>query len=196
MLKIKSVLLIGLLASASAFADVNIALNKPVTLNGGGWNQGGWGGGILAPASSVNDGLFKPEGHQWDTDTVWWDGDMNTGAEIVIDLGSTISIASFVIQADNNDTYRVEYQSGGGSWTTAWSVPMALNGGGLSTRNVTLDSPILADTLRITAITGDNWYSVSEFQAFGQPVPEPETYALMLAGLGLTLIAASRKRAG
>lgn len=195
MLKLKSALLIGLLASTSAFADSNIALNKPVTLNGGGWNIGGWGGGILAPASTVDDGVFKPEGHQWDIDTVWWDANFNTGAQIVIDLGSAYSIASFVMQADNNDTYMVEYQLGSSSWTTAWNVPSSCCFG-VTTRSVVLDASIAADTLRITATGGDNLYSVSEFQAFGQPVPEPQTYALMLAGLGLTLIAASRKRAG
>lgn len=191
MLKITSAAMIGLLVSTSAIANTNIALNKPVTLNGGGWNVGGWGGGVLAPAATVNDGVFKNEGHQWDIDTVWWDANYNTGAEIVINLGGLFSIASFVMQADNNDTYRVEYAQAGGGWATAWDVPFSCCYG-VVTRDTTLASTIITDTLRITATGGDNLYSVSEFQAFGQPVPEPEAYALMLAGLGLVGFAARR----
>ncbi len=194
MLKVASAVLAGLLVTTNALADSNIALNKPVTLNGGGWNIGGWGDGILAPAGTVNDGVFKPEGHRWDIDTVWWDANFNSGAQIEIDLGGPFSIAAFIMQADNNDAYRVEYSLVGSGWSTAWEVPISCCGG-VSTRSITLDSAIDADILLITAYGGEALYSVSEFQAFGQPVPEPETYALMLAGLGLVGLAARRMRA-
>ena len=54
-------------------------------------------------------------------------------------------------------------------------------------------APVDARYLRVFAIGGDNFYSVSEIQAFAAPVPEPST--IMLFGLGLlTLMGANYRR--
>lgn len=191
MYKLSALALVGLLASNVASAtvsiDPNVALNKPVTLSGTGFGIG-WGGG-LADASTVTDGVFKAASHTWDVDTVYWSG---LDAISVIDLGGMFTINAFTVQTDNNDTYRIEYNQGG-SWITAWDVPTNCCYG-MQTNTATLSSGIVTNMLRFTATGGDGWYSVSEIQAFGQPVPEPETYALMLAGLGLVGFAARRRK--
>lgn len=174
-------------STSAAMSGDNVALNKPVTVSGSGIGVG-WGG-PLAAAGTVTDGLFLGNNHPWDVDTVYWSG---LDAVVEIDLGGSFSISSFTIEADNNDTYRIDFRSGT-SWQLAAAVPAAFNGGGLQLRVVDLPVPIFANALRISATGGDNLYSVSELQAFAQPVPEPETYALMLAGLGLVGAIARRR---
>lgn len=186
-------------SSAGALADANIALNAPVTLSGSAWGVGGWGAGTIAFPGSVNDGQFKDEGHNWDVDTVWWDITYSTGAEIIIHLGGLYTISAFTLQADNNDVYRVEYGvddglGGGAGYSTIWEAP-ATGGWGVTTRSTTLAAGVIANTLRITAHGGDGLYSVTELQAFGAPVPEPETYAMLLAGLGLLGVFTRRRPA-
>ena len=59
----------------------------------------------------------------------------------------------------------------------------------------TLATPVLANAFRIQSVGGDGFYSVSEFQAQGvAAVPEPETYAMMLAGIGLLGFVVRRKK--
>ena len=95
------------------------------------------------------------------------------------------------VQADNNDTYRIEYRQGG-NWVTAWDVP-AVNSYGLVTRGTTLAQAITTDELRFTATGGDGYYSVTELQALS-PVPEPEEWAMMLVAAGLVGFQVKRKQ--
>lgn len=180
--------LLCLFSTSATMAADNVALHKPVTVSGTGIGMG-WGG-PLAAAGTVTDGLFLGNNHPWDVDTVYWSG---LDAVVEIDLGGSFQLSSFTVEADNNDTYEIAYRSGT-TWQLAASVPFAFNFGGLQLRTIDLPAPVTADALRITATGGDNLYSVSELQAFAQPVPEPETYALMLAGLGLVGAIARRRR--
>ena len=189
MIKSSVLALSCLLCACLAQADTNVALNKAVTLSGTGFGLG-WGGN-LAAAGTVTDGIFLGNGHTWDNDTVYWSG---TDAIVQIDLGASFSIVSLKVEADNNDTYQVDYRIGD-TWQPAALVPAAYNGGGLQLRTIHLDTPVATNGLRIYSTGGDGLYSVSEFQAFAAPVPEPETYALLLAGLGL-VAAVARRRAG
>ena len=180
----------GAFACSADAAVTNVALGAAVTLNGTfGGNQGGWGNLPLASASSLTDGVFVPEGQQWNQGSVFWNSLQNS---IDIKLSATYSINSFVVQADNNDTYRIEYRQGG-NWVTAWNVP-TYGSWGLVTRPVfTLAQAITTDELRFTATGGDGYYSVTEIQALA-PVPEPEEWAMLLVGAGLVGFQVRRKQ--
>ena len=104
-----------------------------------------------------------------------------------------------IVQADDNDAYRVEYWTGT-AWQSAWEVPnYDAYGWGLQTRpnpdnnteKYLLPSPITTDKLRFMATSGDNCYSVSEIQAFGTLVPLPAS--VLLLGSGLAGLAGVRR---
>lgn len=170
----------AMLLPGAAWSDTNIALNKSVTLNGT-FFVGGWGGGATVDKGTVVDGIFFPERTEWDQGAVWWDNNFFGGQNIEIDLGGSFRINSFIVQADNNDTYRVSYLDSG-VWKSAWEVP-AWGGYGLITRPTeNLLTPIITTALKFEATGGDDLYSVSEIQAFGQaPVPP----SVLLLGSGI-----------
>lgn len=158
----------------------NVALNKPVTLSSGS-NSG-------AALNSLTDGVFLPDDTQWQTDTVWWN-DFDTS--FIIDLQSSYALVGAIVQADDNDSYLLEYWNGS-AWSVLWNV---LNfdqyGSGMQTRPNPADnaevfffaSPITTDRLRYSADAGDSSYSASEIQVF---IPTPAAGATaMLAGLAL-----------
>jgi len=78
-----------------------------------------------------------------------------------------------LVQADDNDAYLVSYHVPGTpdeEWVPIYDIPY-VGGWGMQTRPaLTLDTAIVADALRITAVAGDNWYSLGEVQAFGTPI--------------------------
>jgi len=175
---------------AMGIADMNVALNKSVTLNGTMYGAAG---------STLTDGGFLARGTGWTNGTVYWNG---TTAYAEIDLGGAYVITSMVAQADDNDAYLVTYHDVlTDTWKTAWNVPnYDAYGAGMQTRAnpannsviYTLSSPITADYLRFYAVSGDNSYSVSEIQAYGGAVPLPG--ALWLFAPGLAVLAGLRRK--
>jgi hypothetical protein len=173
--------------ATGAMAQVNVAINRPVSLTAGTVN-----GVALA---TVTDGVFLPSGQQWQTGTVWWTGLTPT---LDIDLGGVFEIDSAIVQVDDNDTYLLQYRDTlTGLYSTIWNIPQS-SGGGMRTRpNVADDGerfvfpsgPISTDSVRILAASGDNLYSVSEVQVFS--IPSPSAAAFL--GLG-GLMAARRRR--
>ena len=195
---LKSAFTVALLGfSAISFAATNVALNAPVSLSGtfGTGDTPVWCCGSLAGASTLTDNVFLTPSTQWNVGTVFWNGFQNRGNTIQIDLGGQFSISSLTLQADNNDIYPVFYRNGSADpWQSVWNA-LSVGGSGMQTR-VSDPLSIVATSFLIGNGNGDGYYSVSEFQAFGAPVPEPETYAMMLIGLGLVGFITRRRNNG
>ncbi len=121
------------------------------------------------------------------------------------DLSGSYTITGFSVQADDNDRYLLSYLDSS-AWVPIWTIPSEmepgsadLGGGGMQTRSVTLGSPIVTTMLRFEGvysdgqIFSDNWFAVSEIQAYGPSyVPEPTT--MWLLGLGLVGLVEIRRK--
>lgn len=167
--------------SASAIAGVLRA--------GSPWGPGSTPSSIFAPF----DGTRQPEGTQWNNGSFWWDEDRSINASpmtLSYTLNQKFSINRLVIQADDNDAYKVEYWTGS-DWATIFNVPAVFTFG-LVTRDSGLFPTITTDRFRFTAVSGDNYYGLGQFEAYGS-VPEPKTWATLIAGFVL-VGAATRRR--
>ena len=186
------------LATPAAAVPFNVTLGKPVSITGevGVIVQPGWPDATVvppAPLQTLVDDVFFPNGTQWQTGTVWWDethpGSANNVVEI--DLLGTYMISSLAIQFDNNDFYEIHVRNFAG----VWSLFVTADPGccfGLFSRGGPF-APFQATAFRIDARNGDLLYSLSEFQAIGEAVPEPAS--VLLLGTGLTAFVARRRRA-
>ncbi len=64
--------MVVLMAIPAVPAPVSLALNGNVYyFTDSTLGQGGWGSAILAPPSTVVDGVLLPEGTQWNQNTIW-----------------------------------------------------------------------------------------------------------------------------
>jgi len=177
-------------------APVNVAFNKPVTLNGG-FPVYTFPGGPLCgtnppqPAASiVTDGIFFPEGTCYQSG-VYWD---NVANSIDIDLQGVFQLTSAIVQADDNDTYILQYRDPGGAFHDWWTVGPS-GSFGLITRPNSSDptqpqnlSTVVAAGLRFFAPpgSGDGQFAVAEIQVFANTdVPEPSPFILVLTGIVL-----------
>jgi hypothetical protein len=191
---------------SSAFAASDVAAGAVVSYTGSGFggSSSTWGAGVFTP-SIITSATALTDGTQWNTGaaqglttgpgTAFWNGTSigDPSQWLTITLGQTATVSSIVLQADNNDAYQVLYHNGSG-WT-----PLAIFGGvggwGLATRPEQTFSAVTTDAFRIVAADGDGYYSVGHFTANGVPaVPEPETYAMMMAGLALVGGMARRRK--
>lgn len=175
----------------------NVASQAAITLDGAPFFEGGWGGGLVVASDTIVDGAFLPRCQQWDQGAVWWDSCDGMERFIVIDLGGTYVIESFVVQGDDNDAYNLYCRDvRTGLWELAYDVPNYdvwpdPYSYGMQTRPNPYDDgerhylplPIVTDCLRFEGRMddGDMLFSVSEIQAYGWP---HETVALHA---GLTL---------
>ena len=187
-------LAIALLAgSGFASANGNLAQGASVTLVDPDGELGvGWGSNPAADPATLTDGLFLPEGHAWDSGTVFWtDWNQNSSFVAQITLNAPALVGHLVMQVDNNDGYLVRYQDVQGTWSTLVD-PAVSCCWGVTTRDVTF-APVTASAFQVVAYGGDGYYSLSEFQAYGvSAVPEPASMALM--GLGVAALSSLRSR--
>jgi hypothetical protein len=122
----------------------------------------------------VTDESAAPEGAQWDAPpAVVFD---TAAGSLTYDLGRPTPVSAFVVQGDANDTYKIFGSLDGArdSFKLLVEVDNVVGiGHGLRTRPVTIGTTMVR-YLRIGEPIGDNFYSISEFQAFCQaPSPFP-----------------------
>jgi hypothetical protein len=177
-----------------------IALNKPVTVVAGSAQITN----SSTLLSVVDDGIFTPESTNYGSavsQSVQWttiDGlpanGTNVPTTLEIDLGGFFSISGAIMQADDNDSYLLQYHdTSNNTWLTLWNVPAISEGSGFRTRpnadQTTFQAlgPIVTDAVRISAISGDAGLGVSEIQLSGSAVPEPGTSVLIAMGAAATL---------
>jgi hypothetical protein len=183
---------------ATANADTNVALNKPVTVVAGSAQILN----LATPVSVIDDGIFALEptpyanagsvAVQWTTTDGQPANTANAPTTLEIDLGGFFAISGAIMQADDNDSYLLQYHdASNNTWLTLWNVPAVGSGSGFRTRpnadQVTFQplAPIVTDAVRISATSGDTALGVSEVQLRGSAVPEPSV-SILIALAGLT----------
>lgn len=156
----------------------------------------------------LDDGYLPPEWTTYTVDSVSWMGQESaSGVTLTLDFGQLYTLTDVLLDLDNNDYYQVQVSTNGTQWNTLFT-NLAFEGQAASGMEIltsvagdpeyqaTIDFPAtVARYARIYAVAGDGYYSVAEMRFSGvAAVPEPETYALWLAGLGLLGVAARRRR--
>ena len=189
---------VALLAAAPAFAASNVipTSTSSITSTGGDGvlRDSTWSAGS-APSdiNTITDGVFAPEGQQWNNGSFWWDeATMQGPLYVTLQLAQSFTFDHLILQGDDNDDYHVEYWNGS-SWQTAFDAN-ATGGWGLTTRDSGALTPFTTDLFRLFATGGDKYYAISEFQAFGAAVPEPASWALMILGFGAIGATLRRRR--
>jgi len=114
------------------------------------------------------DGEFFQEKHYWKHGTVWWKG---TKPYFTVKFDKICSIHSFIVQADNNDSYRILYHlpdSPFDEWKTIYDVPAEPLYHGMRTRCCySVNQPVDADAIKVMAVSGDDMYSIGEILVLG-----------------------------
>lgn len=191
----RNALFAGLLACAATIAStapasalVNILPSNTINITGdpnhgvlhdANWSSGNTPSTVFAPI----DGSKPADGTQWNNGSYWWDA-VVTGASSywTITLDKAYDFSQFIIQADDNDSYLLEYWDG-----SAWQNGVTIDPfgpAGLQTRpeyNVSFTT----DQLRFSATGGDGYYSLGQIQGFVAGIPEPATWAMLLLGFGV-----------
>jgi len=143
----------------------------------------------------VTDGVFNPDQQHWQTNSVCWHehGGLPRSS-IEIDLLGTYTLIGAIVQADSNEQYLLEYKDAADFWQGLWNVPQSCCFGvvtrpnGSDNTEIQVLGGVVAKALHISGVASDKYYSVTEVQVFADEVPEPSTWMLAGAGLGVLLL--------
>jgi len=172
------------------WASISRPVGEGVLRAGSGWD----GGSTPSNVITLVDGVFAPESQQWNDGSYWWDETQTVSPfRTTLALDASYTFNRLVLQADNNDDYLIEYWTGA-AWQSVFTAG-AVGGYGLTTRDSGMLSPFSTNQFRFTALNGDQYYAMSEFQAFAAGVPEAGTWALMMFGFGAVGYAMRRRSA-
>jgi hypothetical protein len=192
-------LMLGIAIAGYAQAAL-ISLNDPVTLTGSFPTFSAVCGPLAQPpAGSVDNGVFQPEETCYQQG-IHWQGSASGDSThtIAIDFGGVFSIDGAIVQADDNDTYELDYLGTDNVYHLWWSVPVDPSFGLVTRPNADQTTIMTLPTVealgvQIFATGGDGLYAVSQVEVFGDPVPEPGSLTLLTVGLIGFAFFASRK---
>ena len=115
----------------------------------------------------ISDGQRAMNGAPWNSRSVAvFNGD---GAFVLFDLGEVKPIDAAYAQGDNNDRFVVEVSVDGQRFSKLWTAP-AVGGSGLRARSYK-NLGGSGRFVRVSAIGGDRWISLSELQLFTATPP-------------------------
>ncbi|WP_027722559.1 hypothetical protein [Maridesulfovibrio zosterae] len=170
------VCLLMLMPAISSASSINLVQDSTVSLNGK----------FHGKTSYISDGLVET-GTKWSKKSVWWSGNSQS---IEITLNGQQKISSIAVQADSNDAYAVDYWDAVENiWKHAYTAEVTKTEdnnwlAGLDLRESKSGLNILSDKIRISAVSGDDNYSVSEVIVNSAPTPIPSAIFLLGGGLG------------
>ena len=98
---------------------------------------------------------------------IWHDGIVISKNEsLILDYEKPITISKLEIQADHNDTYKIEYSINGENFASLWTVPEVFLSGLQTRHSDFFDNDKKIKQLRISASDGDNFYSISNVKVY------------------------------
>jgi len=152
----------------------------------------------ITNVAAATDGIIPPDFTEWTTDSAYWTG---FGETLTLKFDQAYYLSSLTLTADWNDYYTVSVSTDDISYVdlgTYTGIGSPVNFGQVTLPVALAPSPTAFSFAKVTAVLGgDGSNSVGEisFQGVTAAVPEPETYAMLLAGLGVVGFMGKRRRA-